>query len=57
VLRAHISNAEPELRGRARVGCHEFERVLADEVGHDLNQPGTALTRRLAALTAVPGLR
>src|ERR1700729_2334812 len=56
-LRAHIINAEPELRGRARAGYHEFERVLADAIGEDLNQPGTALTPRLAALTAVTGLR
>ncbi len=56
-LRAHIINAEPELRGRARAGYHEFERVLADAIGKDLNQPGTALTPRLAALTAVTGLR
>src|SRR5580692_8369985 len=56
-LRAHIINTEPELRGRARAGYYEFERVLADAIGHDLGQPGTALTPRLAALTAVTGLR
>jgi|tagenome__1003787_1003787.scaffolds.fasta_scaffold20821230_2 AcrR family transcriptional regulator len=56
-LRAHIIDAEPELRGRARAGYHEFERVLADAIGHDLGQPGTALSPRLAALTAVTGLR
>jgi AcrR family transcriptional regulator len=56
-LRAHIINAEPELRGRARAGYYEFERVLADAIGKDLGQPGTALTPRLAALTAVTGLR
>jgi AcrR family transcriptional regulator len=56
-LRAHIINAEPELRGRARAGYYEFERVLADAIGKDLSQPGTALTPRLAALTAVTGLR
>lgn len=56
-LRADIISAEPELRGRARAGYHEFERVLADAIGKDLNQPGTALTPRLAALTAVTGLR
>jgi AcrR family transcriptional regulator len=56
-LRAHIINAEPELRGRARAGYYEFERVLADAIGQDLGQPGTALTPRLAALTAVTGLR
>jgi AcrR family transcriptional regulator len=56
-LRAHIIDTEPELRGRARAGYYEFERVLADAIGHDLSQPGTALTPRLAALTAVTGLR
>ena len=35
-----IINAEPELRGRARAGYHEFERVLADAIGKDLDQPG-----------------
>jgi hypothetical protein len=39
------------------VGNHEFERVLADAIGQDLGQPGTALAPRLAALTAVTGLR
>jgi hypothetical protein len=56
-LRAHIINIEPELRGRARAGYYEFDRVLADAIGHDLSQPGTALTPRLAALTAITGLR
>jgi AcrR family transcriptional regulator len=56
-LRAHIINTEPELRGRARAGYYEFERVLADAIGKDLSQPGAALTPRLAALTAVTGLR
>ena len=39
-----------------RLGC-EFERILADAVGADLGQAGTALVPRLAALTAVAGLR
>jgi AcrR family transcriptional regulator len=56
-LRAHVIDAEPELRGRARAGYHAFERVLADAIGRDIGQPGTALTPRLAALTAVTGLR
>lgn len=56
-LRARIINAEPELRGRARAGYHEFERVLAEAIGEDVAQPGTALVPRLAALTAVTGLR
>ena len=43
-LRAHIINAEPEVRGHARAGYHEFELVLADAIGQDVSQPGTALT-------------
>ena len=56
-LRAHIINAEPELRGRARASYHPFERVLAEGIGKDLGQPGSALIPRLAALSAVAGLR
>jgi AcrR family transcriptional regulator len=56
-LRVRIINAEPELRGRARAGYHEFERVLAEAIGKDLAQAGTALVPRLAALTAATGLR
>jgi hypothetical protein len=55
--RARIINAEPELRGRARAGYYEFERTLAYAIGHDVGQPGNALTPRLAALAAVAGLR
>jgi AcrR family transcriptional regulator len=56
-LRAHVIEAEPELRGRARAGYYFFERVLAEAIGHDLEQPGDALVPRLAALCAVAGLR
>jgi AcrR family transcriptional regulator len=56
-LRAHIINAEPELRGRARAGYYPFERVLAEAIGEDLGQPGNSLVPRLAALSAVAGLR
>jgi AcrR family transcriptional regulator len=56
-LRAHIINQEPELRGRARAGYYRFERVIADAIGQDLGQSGNALIPRLAALTAVAGLR
>jgi len=55
--RARIINAEPGLRGRARAAYHELERVLADAIGADLGQSGTALLPRVAALTAVAGLR
>ena len=56
-LRAHIISAEPELRGRARASYHPFEHVLAEAIGQDLGQPGNALIPRLAALSAVAGLR
>jgi hypothetical protein len=56
-VRAHIINAEPELRGRARASYHPFERVLAEAIGQDLGQPANALIPRLAALSAVAGLR
>jgi AcrR family transcriptional regulator len=56
-LRARVIRAEPELRGRARAGYYEFERVLADAIGDDLGLAGTALIPRVAALTAVTGLR
>jgi AcrR family transcriptional regulator len=56
-LRAHIINSEPELRGRARASYYPFERVLAEAIGNDLGQPGNTLIPRLAALSAVAGLR
>ncbi len=56
-VRAHIIDAEPELRGRARAGYYPFERVLAEAIGQDLGQPGNALVPRLAAVCAVAGLR
>jgi AcrR family transcriptional regulator len=56
-LRAHIINAEPELRGRARASYYPFERVLAEAIGKDLGQSANSLIPRLAALSAVAGLR
>jgi AcrR family transcriptional regulator len=56
-LRARIVNAEPELRDRAHVVYHPFERVLAEAIGKDLGQSGNALIPRLAAISAVAGLR
>jgi AcrR family transcriptional regulator len=56
-LRAHIINNEPELRGRARASYYPFEAILAEAIGTDLGQPGNSLIPRLAALSAVAGLR
>jgi AcrR family transcriptional regulator len=56
-LRARIITTEPELRGRARASYYPFERVLAEAIGRDLGQPANSLTPRLAALSAVAGLR
>lgn len=56
-LRAHIIDTEPELRGRARASYYPFERILAEAIGNDLGQSGNALIPRLAALSAVAGLR
>src|ERR1700756_3691964 len=56
-LRAHIINNEPELRGRARASHHPFERALAEAIGEDLGQSGNSLIPRIAALSAVAGLR
>src|SRR5580692_891477 len=56
-LRAHIISNEPELRGRARASYYPFERALADAIGDDLGQSGNSLIPRIAALSAVAGLR
>jgi hypothetical protein len=56
-LRARIITTEPELRGRARASYYPFERVLAEAIGRDLGQSANSLISRLAALSAVAGLR
>jgi MftR C-terminal domain len=56
-LRARIVTAEPELRGRARASYYPFEHVLAEAIGRDLGQPGNSLIPRLAASSAVAGMR
>jgi AcrR family transcriptional regulator len=56
-LRAHIITTEPELRGRARASYYPFERVLAEAIGKDLGRSANSLIPRLAALSAVAGLR
>ena len=56
-LRAHIINNEPELRGRSRASYYPFERALAEAIGKDIGRSGNSLIARLAALSAVAGLR
>jgi hypothetical protein len=56
-LRAHIINNEPELRGRSRASYYPFERALAEAIGEDIGQTGNSLIPRIAALSAVAGLR
>ena len=56
-LRAHIINNEPELRGRSRASYYPFERALAEAIGEDLGQSGNSLIPRMAAFSAVAGLR
>ncbi len=56
-LRAHIITNEPELRGRSRASYYPFERTLADAIGKDLGKSGNSLIPRIAALSAVAGLR
>jgi AcrR family transcriptional regulator len=56
-VRAHIINTEPELRGRSRASYFPFERALAEAIGEDLGQSGNSLIPRLAAVSAVAGLR
>jgi AcrR family transcriptional regulator len=56
-LRAHIINNEPELRGRSRAGYYPFEHALAEAIGQDRGQSANSLIPRLAALSAVAGLR
>jgi AcrR family transcriptional regulator len=56
-LRAHIITSEPELRGRSRASYYPFECTLAAAIGKDLGTSGNSLIPRLAALSAVAGLR
>lgn len=56
-LRAHIINSDESLRARARAGYYDFEKVIANGLADDLGQPADGLVVRLAATTAVVGLR
>lgn len=56
-LRARAISADDELRARARAGYYPYEQLLARHIGRDLHQPPDSLKPRLAAATAVTGLR
>ena len=51
------STPSPGSAACARASNHPFERILAQAIGQDLGQPANALIPRLAALSAVAGLR
>jgi AcrR family transcriptional regulator len=48
---------DDDLRGRARAGYSEIERVVADALGNDLGLSPTAIAPRLTAYTLVGGMR
>lgn len=50
-------SSDDELRARARASYYPYEQLLARHIGRDLHQPPDALKPRLAAATAVTGLR
>ena len=55
-VRAQVITAEPELRCQAAPATTS-SNAFSPGIGDDLGLPGTALVPRLAALTAVTGLR
>lgn len=56
-LRSRLVIDDDHLRGRARAGYRDLERLVAAGIGQDLGLPGDALVPRLAAITVVAGLR
>lgn len=56
-LRARLISEDDGLRGRARASYAPAEQLLAAAIAQDLRIPGDALIVRLAAHTAVAGLR
>jgi AcrR family transcriptional regulator len=56
-LRARAISADDELRARARASYYPYEQLLARHIARDLRQPADSLKPRLAAATAVTGLR
>lgn len=55
--RAALIAEDEDLRGRARAGYHELERLTAAALGKELGLPPDALAPRLTAYTLVGGLR
>ena len=56
-LRAHVINNDDTLRARARAGYYEYEQIIASGLSRDLDQHPDSLVPRIAAITAVAGLR
>jgi AcrR family transcriptional regulator len=56
-IRAQVISADEELRARARAAYYPYEQLLAHHIARDLSQPADSLIPRLAAITAVTGLR
>jgi AcrR family transcriptional regulator len=56
-VRAAVIAADDTLRGRARSGYQASEQVVAEGIGADLGLAADALAPRLAATTAIIGLR
>jgi AcrR family transcriptional regulator len=55
--RATLIAEDEDLRGRARGGYYELERLIASALGKDLGLPPDAQAARLTAYTLVGGLR
>lgn len=55
--RSRVIVDDPELLAKERASYLAYEQVLAAAFGEDLSQPPDALVPRLAALTAVAGLK
>lgn len=56
-MRARLLMEDDELRGRARAGYRDLERLVAAGIGEDIGLPADALLPRLTAVTVVTGLR
>jgi hypothetical protein len=56
-IRAQVISADEQLRARARAAYYPYEELLAHHIARDLGQPADSLIPRLAAITAVTGLR